>query len=124
MSQPQINNKDEVSAENPNKRKEFWCGVALSILMLIIFSAFVALFGLINNVIKGWVSNDIFWLTQKFFTPAQILIIVGYTILTIYLAFKRPRMALGIFASIGFLFALLVIFVLILLINGVCFGMC
>ncbi len=124
MSQPQINNKDEVSAENSNKRKEFWRGVGLSILMLIAFSAFVALFGLMNNVIKGWVSNNTFWLIQKFFAPVQILIIVGYVLLTIYLAFKRPRMALGIFASIGFLFALFVIFVLILLISGVCFGMC
>jgi hypothetical protein len=120
MSQPQINIKNEAWAENSYKRKDFWRGVGLSILMLMSYFAFYALMFPLND----WLPHKSFMLLERFFLPAQILITVGYAILTIYLGFKRPRMALGILASIGVLFALSVIFVLILLISGVCFGMC
>jgi hypothetical protein len=106
--------------ENLNKRKDFWRGAGLSILMLISYFAFNALMFPLND----WLPHKTFMLLERFFIPAQILITVVYTILTIYLGFKRPRMALGILVSIGVLFALFLIFVLILLISGICFGMC
>lgn len=121
MSQPQINIKNEASAENSNKRKDFWRGVGLSILMLISYFAFNALMFPLND----WLPNKKFMLLERFFIPAQILITVGYAILTIYLGFKRPRIALGVLISIVILFVLSIIFVMIImLITGVCFGMC
>jgi magnesium-transporting ATPase (P-type) len=102
-----------VNQEKSKKRKDFWRGVGLSILMLIVFFVnYVAL------EFTSLISFDTFILIQNF------VIAIGIAILTISLAFKRPRIVLGILASIGFIFALLVILFIILAISGECFGMC